>query len=101
MGRTPALIGLIFCGLLGFAQGPAEKAQTEQDKYAGPALSTSDVILLLKLKIPEERIRQIIAVRGRGFEIREEASTAILKAGGEQLLGYLSRPEFYKKSAAK
>lgn len=101
MGLPRGMIGLIFCGLLCFAQSPAEKAQTDQDKYAGPALSTSDVVLLLKLKIPEDRIRKIIAVRGRGFEIREEASTEILKAGGEQLLGYLSRPEFYKKSAGK
>lgn len=95
-----ALCPLTFC-LLTAASAPVyaqDAAKTEESVShlvgsvpEGPALSASEVIILLQARVPVDTIQQFVAKRGVAFTTSKETGQKIIAAGGNvALVGTIS-----------
>ncbi len=79
MTRTRAsLIPILLAGLTA--------AQTAPQQPPPAPLSVADIVLLLQMKVPRERIERFLEISGVNFKIEGDAGPAILKAGGDKEL---------------
>jgi hypothetical protein len=69
-GATPALLEALRSGY----------------RPAGPPVSQDDIILLLKLRPPRQRLERLIESRGVDFDITPQTGAGILAAGGDSAL---------------
>lgn len=53
---------------------------------AGPPVSLDDIILLIKLQPPRQRLERLIESRGVDFDLTPQAGAGILAAGGDSAL---------------
>ncbi|MCX6907349.1 MAG: hypothetical protein NTY01_04825 [Verrucomicrobia bacterium] len=49
----------------------------------GPPLSLVDMVLLLQLKVPKDRIERILETRGVDFAVSKQTAKQLLDAGGD------------------
>ncbi len=79
MARTRAtLIPILLAGLAA--------AQTTPQQPPPAPLLVPDIVLLLQMKVPRERIERFLEISGVNFRIEGDTGPTILKAGGDKEL---------------